>query len=104
AFAVEHDEELLLRGMDVLRPVALTRLDPVDVQPGLGRSGVAGQPRAGDSEVAAGAPVLPLDLFGVHDVGRPRLGLADLRLPGRDLARPGVVAGSRVRPRGEDPG
>ena len=42
--------------------------------------------------------------FDVEDVRRARLGLAYLRLPGCDLARPGMIAGARIRPRREDPG
>ncbi len=73
-------------------------------EPCLLGAGVARDPGRRDPEVATGNPVLPLDVVRVEDVGRPRLGLADLGLARRDLARPGMVAGSRIRPCREDPG
>ena len=102
--SLEHDEDLLFRRVNVSRPVPLAGMQAIDVEPGLLGAGPARNPGRRDPEVAAGHPVVPLHGVDVDDVGRARLGLADLGLTGRDLPCPRMVASARLRPGREDPG
>src|SRR6266511_1237939 len=104
ALPLEYDEELLLGRVAVVEAVPLPRVDDVQVEPGQLRAGVARDVGRADSEVAAGHPVLELEVRDVDDVRGPRLRLAELGLARGDLARQRVVARARLGPGREDPG